>query len=133
MREPALLNELHQNLWNSLKQIFDTDKISIAAAYGINISTFVLLLISSKNLAATITVIIAAIIFNLLILTAFKSSKSEVESIFQSIDLIYSDNDLQKYFNTSKADFYSRRYSLWMILTPFLMVACIGIAFALRS
>ena len=53
-----LLQGLHENLWASLRHIFNTDRVMLGVAYLVNFSAFILLLglLPEKIYAALISI-----------------------------------------------------------------------------
>lgn len=128
-----LIEGLHTNLWDSLRHIFNTDRLMLGVAYLVNFSAFVLLLslLPDKAFAAVISVVCLALLNGLLFLS-LKNSKQEVLSIIQTLVAMYQDNGLSQYFNASKAAYYEHRYNLWLLLVPGLMLFAIVIALAIE-
>lgn len=128
-----LLEGLHENLWSSLRHIFNTDRVVLAVAYLINFSAFVLLLaLLPENITASLISIACLALLNGLLFMSLKNSKKEVLSTVETLADMYKDTDLSKYFNSEKAFYYARRYNLWLILVPGLMTFAIIIALAIE-
>ncbi len=74
-----LLEGLHENLWSSLRHIFNTDRVLLGVAYLVNFSAFVLLLalLPEKSSAAMIS-IACLLILNGLLYISLSNSKKEV-------------------------------------------------------
>ena len=128
-----LLEGLHENLWASLRHIFNTDRVLLGVAYLINFSAFVLLLalIPEKITAALISIACLAMLNGLLFIS-LRNSKNEVLATLETLAEMYQDRELSKYFNSGKVAYYSKRYDLWLILVPALMVFAIVIALAIE-
>ena len=45
---------------------------------------------------------------------------------------MYEDEGLSKYFNAAKAEYFRRRYDLWLVLVPGLMVLALVISVAVE-
>lgn len=128
-----LIQGLHENLWSALWHTFNTDRVVLGVAYLVNFSAFVLLLalLPGKVGAALISIACLATLNALLFLT-LRNSKHEVLATIGTLIEIYQDNELSKYFNSSKADYYAHRYNLWLILVPGLMLFAVVIAVAIE-
>ena len=127
-----LIQGLHENLWSSLRHVFNTDRVLLGVAYLINFFAFLLLLILlPEKLNAAIISLLCLSLLNGLIYISLKNSKQEVEDTMATLVEMYKDNELGKYFNVEKADYYSRRYRLWLMLVPALMMCAVVIAFAI--
>ena len=128
-----LLEGLHENLWASLRHIFNTDRVLLGVAYLVNFSAFVLLLglLPERSAAALISIACLALL-NGLIFISLKNSKKEVLATVETLAEMYRDMDLSKYFNAEKSAYYAKRYDLWLILVPGLMVFAIVIALSIE-
>lgn len=129
MMAKELIQGLHENLWSSLRHIFNTDRIALGVAYLVNFSAFLLLLglLPEKVNAAVISLFCLCFI-NALLFVSLKHSKEETLATMATLVEMYKDNELGKYFNVEKAAYYSRRYNLWLILVPGLMVFAVVLA-----
>lgn len=127
-----LIEGLHDNLWESLRHIFNTDRVLLGVAYLVNFSAFLLLLglLPEKIGAASIS-LFCLVCLNTLLCISLKNSKNEVISTIATLVEMYKDNGLEKYFHTEKAAYYTKRYNLWLILVPGLMVFSVVIALAI--
>lgn len=128
-----LLQGLHENLWQSLRHIFNTDRVMLGVAYLVNFSAFILLLalLPEKLIAAVISFVCLAAL-NGLIYLSLRNSRNEVLSTISTLYEMYSDNEISKYFGNNKAEYYKRRYNLWLVLIPGLMVFAVIIALAIE-
>ena len=128
-----LLKGLHENLWSSLRHIFNTDRILLGVAYLINFSAFVLLLalLPEQEVSSLIGVTCLALL-NGLVFLSLRNSKTEVLDTIDTLSQMYQDTELNKYFNSDKAAYYKRRYDLWLLLVPGLMMFAIVIALAIE-
>ena len=52
--------------------------------------------------------------------------------MINTLSEIYKDQGLSQYFNNSKAEYYVRRYNLWLILIPALFIFSIVVAVAIE-
>ena len=128
-----LLEGLHENLWASLRHIFNTDRVMLGVAYLVNFSSFVLLLaLLPEKITASLISVVCLALLNGLLFISLRNSKNEVLATVETLSEMYKDNELSKYFNFEKAAYYSRRYNLWLILVPGLMVFAIIIALAIE-
>ena len=128
-----LLQGLHDNLWRSLRHIFNTDRVMLGVAYLVNFSAFVLLLaLLPENMKAAGIALVCLASLNGLIFLSLRNSRKEVLSLIGTLSKIYSDCQLSKYFDDGKANYYEERYRLWLILVPGLMVFVVIIAGAIR-
>lgn len=128
-----LLEGLHENLWSSLRHIFNTDRIVLGVAYLINFAAFVLLLaLLPKKVDAALVSVVCLILLNGLLVSSLKNSKTEVLATIATLAEMYKDAELSKYFNLDKTRYYSRRYNLWLVLVPSLMLFSILIALAIE-
>ena len=128
-----LLEGLHENLWASLRHIFNTDRVMLGVAYLVNFSAFVLLLaLLPERVTASLIAILCLALLNGLLLLSLRNSKHEVLATIETLVQMYQDNELNKYFNSGKAEYYTRRYNLWLLLVPGLMVFAIIIALAIE-
>jgi hypothetical protein len=130
MSESDLLQELHANLWNSLRHVFNTDRVLLGVVYISNFAAFVMLasIAHGEHAAAAVTVV-AIILLNGLIGLSLRSSKSEVLALTRTLIEMYKDHGLAKYFDDSKLQYYRRRYVLWSALVP--LVAIVAVALGL--
>ena len=128
-----LLNGLHENLWESLRHIFNTDRVLLGVAYLVNFSGFVLFLslLPEKIFPALIS-FVCLLALNALFIISIRNSKKEVEATIMTLAKIYKDQELSEYFNEKKAEYYEKRYNLWLLLIPALMVFSIAIAVAIE-
>jgi len=69
---------------------------------------------------------------NGLLFVSLKNSKKEVLTTIATLAAMYEDTELSKYFNNEKSAYYSKRYNLWLLLIPGLMVFAIIIALAIE-
>jgi len=128
-----LLEGLHENLWSSLRHIFNTDRVMLGVAYLVNFSAFVLLLaLLPEKINAAMISVACLVLLNGLLFISLKNSKAEVLATIETLAEMYKDAELSKYFNYDKAGYYSRRYNLWLILVPGLMLFAILIALAIE-
>lgn len=128
-----LLEGLHENLWSSLRHIFNTDRIVLGVAYLINFAAFVLLLaLLPKKVDAALVSVVCLILLNGLLVSSLRNSKTEVLATIATLAEMYKDAELSKYFNLDKTRYYSRRYNLWLVLVPSLMLFSILIALAIE-
>lgn len=128
-----LLEGLHENLWSSLRHIFNTDRVMLGVAYLVNFSAFVLLLaLLPEQVASSLIAVSCLALLNGLLYLSLRNSKKEVLSTIETLSQMYQDSELDKYFNSSKAVYYTRRYNLWLFLIPGLMVFAITIAVAIE-
>ena len=132
MSESPLLKDLHSNLWMSLRHIFNTDRILLAVLYTINFAGFLMLTIVSGNRPwVAVVTVVSLISLNGLILLSLKNSKREALALIQTLGEMYKDHELGKYFDEAKMEYYQRRYILWQILTPTLMLIAITLGLVL--
>ncbi len=128
-----LLNGLHDNLWQSLRHIFNTDRVLLGVAYLVNFSGFVLFLsLLPEHLVPCIISFFCLFALNFLFVISIKNSKKEVNSVIKTLSEIYKDQGLAQYFNEGKAEYYSHRYNLWLILVPLLFVFSIIVSVAIE-
>ena len=132
MKSP-LLSGLHENLWASLRHTFNTDRVLLGVAYLLNFSAFLLLLaLLPERVVATAIGLACLVFLNLLIFLSLKNSKAEATRVLQTLQQIYQDNELGQYFGKEHAAYYSRRYRLWLVLQPCLMVFAVVVALAVK-
>lgn len=128
-----LLKDLHENLWGSLRHTFNTDRVLLGVTYLVNFGGFVLLLILfPENMLAGVASIGCLMAVNVLIVLSLRNSKQETLTLVATLAQIYSDNDLGKYFDENKAEYYRRRYSLWLALVPIVMLCAITLALLVK-
>ena len=128
-----LLEGLHENLWASLRHIFNTDRVMLGVAYLVNFSAFVLLLaLLPEKINAALISIVCLVLLNSLLFVSLKNSKKEVLTTIATLAEMYEDTELSKYFNDHKSAYYSKRYNLWLLLVPGLMIFAIIIALAIE-
>ena len=128
-----LLNGLHENLWQSLRHIFNTDRVLLGVAYLVNFSGFVLLLaLLPDSVAPAIIAFLCLLALNTLFFISVKNSKAEVTATINTLSKIYKDQELSQYFDASKANYYQKRYNLWLILIPSLMLFSVIVAVAIE-
>jgi hypothetical protein len=128
-----LIEGLHENLWESLRHIFNTDRVLLGVAYLVNFSAFLLLLgLLPEKIGAALISLLCLVCLNALLCISLRNSKNEVISTMATLVEMYKDNGLEKYFHTEKAAYYTKRYNLWLILVPGLMVFAVVIALAIK-
>jgi hypothetical protein len=128
MPESELMRELHANLWGSLRHVFNTDRVLLGVLYVITFAGFVMLASISRNEpTAALAAVVAMILLNGLIALSLNNSKKEVLALLGTLIELYKDHGLEKYFDSSTLQYYSRRYTLWAVLVP----ALAGVAIAL--
>ncbi|MGD8914659.1 MAG: hypothetical protein PVJ68_18280 [Candidatus Thiodiazotropha sp.] len=128
-----LLEGLHENLWSSLRHIFNTDRVMLGVAYLVNFSAFVLLLaLLPEQVTSSLIAIACLALLNGLLFLSLRNSKTEVLATIETLSQMYQDNELNKYFNSDKAAYYTLRYNLWLLLIPGLMAFAIVIALAIE-
>jgi hypothetical protein len=130
MAESELLRDLHVNLWNSLRHVFNTDRVLLGVLYVTNFAGFVTLAsISRSEHSAAVVTVVALILLNGLIGLSLSNSKKEVLALTKTLIDMYRDNGLEKYFDDSKLQYYRHRYALWAALVP--AVAAVAISLGL--
>lgn len=128
-----LLNGLHENLWGSLRHIFNTDRVLLGVAYLVNFSGFVLLLsLLPKNVTPAIISFVCLLGLNALFVISIKNSKTEVLELLNTLSQIYKDQELSQYFDDTKAIYYHKRYNLWLVLIPALMSFSVIVAVSIE-
>jgi len=128
-----LIEGLHENLWNNLRHIFNTDRVMLGVAYLVNFSAFILLLVLLPDkVSAAVISLICLIFLNALLLVSLQNSKHEVLSTIETLVNMYKDNELEKYFNKDKIAYFEKRYNLWLILVPGLMVSAVIMALTIE-
>jgi hypothetical protein len=128
-----LIQGLHENMWSSLRHVFNTDRIMLGVAYLVNFAAFLLLLaLLPEKVNAALISLVCLLLINVLLCISLRNSKNEVSDTMKTLAEMYKDNELSKYFNAEKVDYYSRRYNLWLILVPGLMVSALIIALAIK-
>lgn len=128
-----LLEGLHENMWAFLRHIFNTDRILIGMAYLVNFSAFVLLLaLLPEQVTSSLISILCLSLLNGLLFLSLRNSKKEVLATIETLVESYQDTGLDKYFNSSKAVYYTRRYNLWLLLVPGLIGLAIIIALSIE-
>ncbi len=128
-----LLKGLHENLWQSLRHIFNTDRVLLGVAYLVNFSGFVLLLVLlPENPVPAMVSFVCLVFLNSLFVISIRNSKNEVMATISTISQIYRDQGLSQYFDSSKAGYYERRYNLWLILIPSLMAFSVIVSVAIE-
>ena len=128
-----LLEGLHENLWGGLRHTFNTDRIMLGVAYLINFSAFLLLLaLLPEKIAAAVISLVCLVALNGLLILSLRNSKKEALATIETLTEMYKDNDLGKYFDEKKSAYFEKRYNLWLILVPGLMISAIVIAVAIQ-
>lgn len=126
MDNPGLLIELHARLWDSLRHVFNTDRVLLGVTYAVNFAGFVMLsLTTSQRPAAAAVSSVALVLLNALIVLSLSNSRREALSLTKTLVQLYSDHQLSRYFDDSQLEYYRRRYSLWLVLTPSLCAIAI--------
>jgi hypothetical protein len=126
MADGELLTEPHGRLWDSLRHLFNTDRILLAVTYAINFAGFVLLTAAtSQHPSAAVVAIAALVLLNGLVMLSLSNSRREAVSLLSTLVRLYADHQLGKYFEESKIGYYRRRYLLWLVLTPTLCATAI--------
>ena len=69
---------------------------------------------------------------NSLIFVSLRNSRKEVLVIIGTLSRMYANNDLGEYFGTEKAIYYEKRYNLWLLLVPALMVFALTVSVAIE-
>jgi len=126
MPSTELLTELHGRLWESLRHVFNTDRVLLAVTYTINFAGFVMLSLTTaqRPLAAAVTVVSLALL-NGLVMLSLANSRREAVSLLNTLVRLYSDHQLNQYFDESQIEYYRRRYFLWLVLTPSLCIVAV--------
>ena len=131
--DSELLKDLVENLWLSLRHVLNTDRILLGVTYAINFAGFVLLLSIAKLVSLPVIVTIGALgILNWLVVQSLRNSRRETIQLISTLVQIYEDHSLGKYFDRSKADYYSQRYALWITLAPALLACAVAVAISTR-
>ena len=122
-----LLQGLHENMWQSLRHIFNTDRILLGVTYLVNFGAFVLFLalLPEQVNAALISVFCLAAL-NGLIFVSLRNSRKEVLATIRVLYRMYEDSGLSGYFGKEKIEYYDKRYNLWLLLVPALMVVALN-------
>ena len=128
-----LLGGLHENLWQSLRHIFNTDRVLLGVAYLANFSGFILFmsLLPERPVPAIIS-FICLLALNVLFILSIRNSRNEVEATIATLCKIYKDQELSEYFDEGKARYYRNRYNLWIILIPTLMFFAVVVSVAIE-
>ncbi len=130
---PELLKDLIENLWLSLRHVFNTDRVLLGVKYLINFGGFLLLLGIADQLKISVFITVLALIaLNWMIVLSLRNSRREALELVGTLAKIYEDHGLGKYFNREKAEYYSRRYALWTALAPALLVCAVVVALTIR-
>lgn len=128
-----LLTELHANLWESLRHTFNTDRVLLAVTYLVNFTSFILMLVLLPGqIAASVIAIVCIAAVNTLIFFSINNSKNEIQHITLTLEMIYADHGMAKYFDLRQFNYYRQRYRLWQILVPVLAVSAIIVAAAIK-
>ena len=132
MPDGELLTELHGRLWDSLRHVFNTDRILLGVTYAINFAGFVLLsAATSQHPSAAVVAVAPLVLLNGLVMLSLSNSRREAVSLLTTLVRLYADHQLGKYFDESKIEYYRRRYSIWLVLTPALCVTAIALGLIL--
>jgi len=128
MGNPELLTDLHARLWDSLRHVFNTDRLLLGVTYAINFAGFVMLsLTTSQRPLAAAVASGALLLLNTLVMLSLSNSRREATSLLKTLVRLYSDHGLSQYFDESQLEYYRRRYFLWLVLTPSLCIAAIAL------
>lgn len=123
MPNTELLTELHGRLWESLRHVFNTDRVLLAVTYTINFAGFVMLsLTTSQHPSAAAVTVAALALLNGLVMLSLANSRREAVSLLNTLVRLYADHQLNQYFDESQIGYYRRRYFLWLVLTPSLYI-----------
>ena len=126
MPNSELLTDLHARLWESLKHVFNTDRVLLGVTYAINFAGFVMLsLTAAQRPLAAVVASVALLLLNALVMLSLSNSRQEAIKLLKTLVQLYADHQLSKYFDESQLEYYRRRYSLWLMLTPSLCVIAI--------
>jgi len=128
MVKPDLLADLHCRLWESLRHVFNTDRVLLGVTYAINFAGFVLLsLTASQRPLAAVVASAALLLLNSLVMLSLSNSRREAVKLLKTLVQLYSDAELGQYFDETQIDYYRRRYFLWLTLTPSLCITAIAL------
>jgi hypothetical protein len=133
----TLLRDLHSNLWSSLKNTLDVDRVALGALILANFGGMVLTIIaaSAGNVVPLIASVGALGVVDLLLHRTFKTSQTEARRIVALLTDIYTDHGLAPYFDQMRDEFYVERYRIRLLLCPILFVLAVvlGLAFGFGS
>ena len=129
-----LLQGLHENMWQSLRHIFNTDRILLGVTYLVNFGAFGLLLaLLPERLNAAVISVICLAALNGLIFASLRNSRKEVLATILVLYKMYGDAGLREYFGNEKMEYYEKRYGLWLLLVPALMAVALILAVAISA
>src|SRR5678815_5784555 len=102
-----LLAGLHENLWESLRHTFNTDRVLLGVSYLVNFGAFLLLLaLLPEKVAATAISLVCLVLLNALIFLSLRNSRTEATRVLSTLQQIYQDNGLGQYFGAEQAAYY---------------------------
>ena len=128
----VLLRDLSVNLWASLKQTLDMDKVAVSALWLANLGGFGLIwgAAAAENPAPVAATVGALGVVNFFLLRMFDASREEVRRLVSLLSDVYTDHGLGQYFDQLREDYYVRRYDLRRKLCISLFVVAIALGFA---
>lgn len=131
----ALLRDLNANLWASLKNTVDTDKVTLSALYLSNLGGMVLTIVAAEHPIPLIATVGSLGVINLFLYRIFKNSQREMRRIISLLTDVYTDHGLGQYFDQLREDYYVERYNLRLQLCPVLfgIAVVLGLAFGLAG
>jgi hypothetical protein len=126
-----LLRDLHSNLWLSLKNTLDVDRVALGALILANFGGMVLTIIAEDRPVPLLATIGALGVIDLLLYRTFKTSQTEARRIVALLTDIYTDHGLAPYFDQMRDEFYVERYRIRLLLCPilFALAVVLGLAF----
>lgn len=128
-----LLIGLHDNMWQSLRHIFNTDRVLLGVAYFANFCGFVLYMsLLPESVIPAVISFFCLLALNILFILSVQNSKKEVKATIETLSQIYKEQNLSQYFNEGKTQYYEKRYKLWLTLIPALMFFAVIIAVAIE-
>lgn len=99
MPNTELLTELHGRLWESLRHVFNTDRVLLAVTYIINFAGFVMLsLTTSQRPFAAVVAVVALAFLNGLVMLSLANSRREALSLLNTLIRLYADHELKQVF-----------------------------------
>ena len=131
----TLLRDLHTNLWGSLKNTLDIDRVALGALMLTNLGGMVLTIVAANKPVPLLATIAALGTIDFFLFRIFRNSQSEGRRVIALLTDIYSDHGLGPYFDQMREEFFVERYRIRLLLCPvlFALAVVLGLAFGLAG
>jgi len=127
-----VLGKLHDSLHSASAGVGSTDTILVGATYAFNLAMLFLLFISEERTAIFFVFMVSLVTVNALIILTFRNSRELREKIHRRQGQLYTDIQLDDYFDDSVIENYRKRYALWIILDMILGAMVLVVALLVK-